>query len=627
MSDRRIRRSQILSPFGVGAMFDVVGESFVAEDITRWQGKQVSVSAPRIAALMGVATLRTAPVAPERGSSGSGVPFYRFPQWMFCPGHDCRRMSRWSLIKERGLEPGSPPRCDQCKGRRQLVPMRFVVVCGNGHLDDVDWVSWAHSTASEPGQERCRDRDHLRFDVRSERGGGLDSLVVRCSTCKSERSLTAITSPEMPRRLGWRCRGRQPWFRPDESEDCDVNNEGDGGRIHGPVVVQRGASNVHFPEVASVIDIPPDSDFDQYGGDAMRIRGNSNFRHLEESPQHPLRDSLIDLVCAEEGVDRLVVEGLLQAVLGEDAAQPAPPGVDFSGEQVRRDEWHALSRPRDRVADPRDRFVVEHMDLSQLSSSGPSQGSAKLLTSKLEGLVKVTRLREVRVLRGFRRYTLKRLVPSDLGKGAKWLPSVEVFGEGVFISLDESRVAEWEGRAGVMERVKLLEERRLASVFSRLLPPATPRLVMLHTLAHLLIRQLVHESGYSGSSLRERLYIAGPTDPTAMAGLLIYTGAGDSEGTLGGLVRVGEPAAFVPIAISALRRAEWCSLDPVCRETTAQGLDGLSLAGCHACALLAETSCECSNSLLDRSLVVDSDLGFFGDVVALAGNEAAETVL
>lgn len=114
MSDRRIRRSQTLSPFGVGAIFDIVGESFVAEDTQRWKGKATNVDAPRIAAIMGVNGLRTAPPAPERGSKGAGVPFYRFPQWMFCPAKNCRRMTRWSLTKERGIQSGDPPRCTEC---------------------------------------------------------------------------------------------------------------------------------------------------------------------------------------------------------------------------------------------------------------------------------------------------------------------------------------------------------------------------------------------------------------------------------------------------------------------------------------------------------------------------------
>ena len=139
------------------------------------------------------------------------------------------------------------------------------------------------------------------------------------------------------------------------------------------------------------------------------------------------------------------------------------------------------------------------------------------------------------------------------------------------------------------------------------------RLVLVHTLAHLLIRQLAFESGYDVSSIQERLYVA--EGPDAMAGVLLYTASGDSEGTLGGLVRRGRPEYLEPTVQAALRNAEICSSDPLCIESSGQGLNSLNLAACHACALLPETSCEKSNMFLDRGLSIgipeDTQLAFF----------------
>lgn len=83
----------------------------------------------------------------------------------------------------------------------------------------------------------------------------------------------------------------------------------------------------------------------------------------------------------------------------------------------------------------------------------------------------------------------------------------------------------------------------------------------------------------------------GATHPE-MSGVLIYTAAGDSEGTMGGLVRMGEPEFLGRTIARALDRARWCSSDPVCIESTGQGPDSCNLAACHSCALLPETSCE-----------------------------------
>ncbi len=67
----------------------------------------------------------------------------------------------------------------------------------------------------------------------------------------------------------------------------------------------------------------------------------------------------------------------------------------------------------------------------------------------------------------------------------------------------------------------------------------TPRLLLIHTLAHALMAQLTLDCGYSSTALRERLYVR--DGERAMAGLLIYTATTDDDGTLGGLQRQGEP--------------------------------------------------------------------------------------
>lgn len=100
-----------------------------------------------------------------------------------------------------------------------------------------------------------------------------------------------------------------------------------------------------------------------------------------------------------------------------------------------------------------------------------------------------------------------------------------------------------------------------------------------------------------------------------MEGILIYTSSGDSDGTMGGLVRQGDPGRLEAIIHEATRKAAWCSSDPICIESRGQGSDNANLAACHACALLPETSCEAGNRVLDRGLVVGTpeapDIGYF----------------
>lgn len=124
---------------------------------------------------------------------------------------------------------------------------------------------------------------------------------------------------------------------------------------------------------------------------------------------------------------------------------------------------------------------------------------------------------------------------------------------------------------------------------------------MLHSFAHLLLTAVALECGYPASALRERIYAL----PGVGYGILLYTGTTDAEGTLGGLVQVGRRLHLH--VRTALERGELCSNDPVCSQHQppnpheARFLHG---AACHGCVLIAETSCEQHNELLDRALVV-----------------------
>lgn len=586
---RTVRRSQSLTPFGVGAVIDILGESFVAEDISRWRGRREVLRAPRIAAHFGVEELRTPPAIDIKGS---GLPYFRFPQWLFCG--KCRRMTRWSVKQE---EPGKAASCSGCHGHPQLVPMRFVSVCGNGHLDDVNWIRWAHSDPTKREQRQCGRSNDLKFEHVKGVGGGLESVRVRCS-CGASRSLKDLPAPDSMKRLGVTCRGRQPWQFEAEAEKCGLT----------PVVLQRGASSVYFSRLGSAIDIPPDSNWSVWGGPVSRIKNNANFRLIETNPEHPLLGSLIDMVAKEERVSAGQVRAVLEDRLGIEVVAPAE-GVPMDDIETR--EWVALTRPGP-GHDPRDNFISKETPFPHSAGHAELQPVADELSRLVEQVVLVSRLREVRVLQGFQRHTMDRIVPPDLGKGERFLPAIEVFGEGVFLRFGEKALEDWEKGDEPRARATLLRSRLAGSMHARWLEQdVTPRFLMLHTFAHVLMRAMAFEAGYSSSSLRERLYCGTGTE--ARAGVLIYTAAGDSEGTMGGLARLGEADRLLPIITSALITSDWCSLDPVCRESKSQGTNGLSLAACHACALASETSCGYGNVLLDRLMLVDAGYGFFRD--------------
>ena len=186
-------------------------------------------------------------------------------------------------------------------------------------------------------------------------------------------------------------------------------------------------------------------------------------------------------------------------------------------------------------------------------------------------------------------------------KSRDWLPAYEVYGEGIFVEFDQDRLDEWSSNPIIQQRASLLNE-NYKKAFDKNDREISARFILLHTIAHLLIKQLSFECGYNVASLSERIYCS--TNKDNMAGILIYTSDGDSEGTLGGLVRQGRKDTFPRVFRRAIENAVSCSNDPVCSLSGGQGKDSLNLAACYACTLIPETSCEEFNGLLDRGMVV-----------------------
>ena len=625
--DKSIRQSQVITTFGVGGIYDVMGESFVLCDTTLWDRKDFRARGKKIAAPRLVADIRSRglkvhslhePVEMEAARRSPfapptrGLPYSRFPRWLFCPA--CRRMTRWGydLDRDRGDENPGPPTCPSCGPGKTLSPMRLIVICDDGHMGDVPWDRWVHRGQDREESKPCSGSESLYFRTRSGRGGGFDSLFVECRACGASKSLAGITSKGALGRVGITCDGKQPWQSGRSAEACDRQTS----------VVQRGAGNVHYPQVTSALTIPPHSD--PGGGDDLRaqIEGSDNYRLIEQSEGNP--DQLAAVTNYLVPIFALMFKRTEADVRTALADEPAPDSPSDGG--IPSQEWEALSRAH-RPTDPSAMFVNEALPLL----SGESSAAGYALNSLVDRVMAVRKLREVRAFTGFYRDRpgggdgdSGRLMRPDLGAGQGWVPAVEVFGEGIFVTFNEPAMQLWEANDAVVDRVAKMEAHRKNHHLSGLLPKATPRYVVIHTLAHLLIRRLAFSCGYSSSSLQERVYATTAGEGQARAGCLIYTAAGDSEGTLGGLVRQAEPPRFARNLIASLYDGASCSSDPVCRESTGQGTGAMNLASCHACSLLAETSCQSMNLLLDRVLVVGGDgvPGFFESVLNEALIEA-----
>jgi hypothetical protein len=311
-----------------------------------------------------------------------------------------------------------------------------------------------------------------------------------------------------------------------------------------------------------------------------------------------------------------------------DAKKPSLPESVLS--EFRREEFDII---RNRVGESEDLLVV------------PAAIPA-LFGDYLSKVNLVERLKETRVFCGFDRLRQTGAVADEMPGRAmrqlfinppmtpesRWLPAVKVYGEGIYFEISEERLTKWQ-----RDHAAWLKDRLSDSFIMRLsgvaltLPPSraadiewASRYLLVHSLSHLLINQLVFECGYSTAALKERLYVS--SDPSApMAGFLIYTASGDSEGTLGGLVRLGRKELLEPLVLRALNKASWCSADPVCSENLGGVGAGLSnLAACHSCTLLPETSCETINQGLDRAMIVGTpenrSPGFLAELIDKASS-------
>ena len=198
----------------------------------------------------------------------------------------------------------------------------------------------------------------------------------------------------------------------------------------------------------------------------------------------------------------------------------------------------------------------------------------------------------------------------------EYLPAVESFGEGIFLSLDSKKIDKWidnsfQSHTKLQERILTIQGNVQSNEFivkGRFdSQEYLAKFILIHTLSHLLIKELEFLCGYPATSLNERLYV----DEKNMQGVLIYTVAG-AEGSYGGLISQGSAKHFKRILKSALFRAKDCASDPVCYNSIdGQGVGGLNMAACYACTLLPETTCEEFNSFLDRALLIDNSFGFF----------------
>ena len=636
-----LRRGQVIAPFGVGAMNTYPdGVSLMVAGLDGWFPKDLDIDVeefrvvePRLARTLRVDHFRLPPDYRARDgesrNTGIRLPGVRFPRAHTCSWCDTLDMKPLS----HGASRIDCPACAENKKFGRLSQVQIVVACTAGHIQDFPWREWCHASISP----RCEGR--LKVST-SGTTATLASTRVRCE-CGASRSLSEATGPgavgrgeagdaqglegeelsalskNLSSEVHYLCRGARPWLG-------DAVGPGDCRRsLH---VTLRSAVNTYFADVRSAIFVPA-------APSAVPPELLLTLRN------EPARTSLRTIV--EMGAPlaaktlRKVTGNLLVPFTDADIEEAADLVVREMGLGVEddvSDDAEEVDEQSFRLAEAQ-ALLIERTDPDLIVRRMPPTGLDAPFSDLLTGVSLVDRLRVTRAFLGFSRLggtddelIGARRVRRDLlwrEYPGNWLPAALVFGEGILLQFDAARMTVWAQQPEVIHRRDLLMDRYLRNGGRRsvVVEELTPEYLALHTLAHLAVLELAFLSGYSATSMSERVYVDRPSGTFAV---LLYTAAGDSEGTMGGLVRLGRQDRLGPILRRTVERAEWCSIDPVCTELGdqyGQGPNGCNLAACYACAVVPETTCDDFNRFLDRGMLIEPGLGLLS-VSGEAGGDA-----
>lgn len=552
-----LRPNQIITTFGPGSIVDAVKDSVTVLDINYWKEKGKKINDGRLASYLGVDCF----YMPRTSYSGD-IPAVSFPYIHVCSNPRCGRMFdvRADFDLDKYLKFGAV--CPDCGWKS--YPSRFITVCEDGHMDDFPWTWWVHR-----GSTDCKGK------LRTYSTGNTSTLAdmwVECTSCGAKRSMSGAMQRENID--GCCCTGNHP-FRPfSKRVKCSKP----------AIPSQRGASNVYFAVSRSAISIPP-----------------------WINPLYNLIDEHLRIIesykedFGEIGVQK-VYEKFFSAFTREEFDDALERRLNNIKEftEIKQMEYDAITHHADPVyASNKKHFKAEEDPLPYP------------LSKYFSRVIRVTRLREVKVLLGFTRVDASdpdadtdnqpNIVLLTKGKTEKWLPAAEVHGEGIFIEFNQKTVKEWLKIASVDRLSHKYEDSYREFCQQKKWTVTSLRnalYVMMHTFAHLLIKQMAMSSGYSSAAIRERIYFG-----DKMAGILLYTGSADKEGSLGGLVELGNIDKLSIIMKDAFNEALLCTNDPECMSNLPAG-NNSNGAACHSCCMISETACENGNRMLDRGLVV-----------------------
>ena len=587
-----LRPSQIVTTFGPGSVVQMEHDSVIVMGTDTWNTSDKyyeKINHPYLESLLDKDHFRM----PRSVGKSRAISCRSFPVWGVCSNNRCRLLQRHKNAPPDGRRTF---KCDEC--RYELLPAIFVMICEKGHLDEFPWIEWAHSEA----KDSCSPNPKLRFRYRGN-SPGLSDCYVKCDECGAERTCGRATYHDGLQGIVDSCKGSAPWLGDGRRKCVDV--DGRPSQVYG---IQTRSTSLYYPSVVTALYIPEwlhpiQKIITDKKGEVGALHDMLSYQEI--AARSPLFSEARTRYGVAEIAAHLEKRFTLKRRLGKDSTEL----------QIREKEYNDLMSSE-----------FEGDENLEISESALDDG----LKGHIGRLKKIDRITEVRVIRAFTRGSPPDPYSAEnraihycqiSGRNTPWYPAMKNRGEGFLFTLNEKRLGEWENERGVVSRCDAtIDAFKTWAVQKKWISHErlSPKYLLMHTLSHVMIREVANLSGYSEASIRERIYRGEET-----SGILLYTASPSSEGSLGGLVRQGEAPRFKKLLESAIWRSRHCSRDPLCadddpvvkmqnRVPLQARLNG---SACYACALLPETSCENVNHLLDRRLLFDDEFGFFSDMV------------
>ena len=447
MPDRPIpvRLSHLLRHCAVGAVVRGPDYLLTVQDTNTWNcGADHEIKyVDQVRAALGIReTLRSPPTARVESGEATGwsIPATRFPGWMRCSRCGLLHNQPWKRASRpdtRSRRHGDTWICTarddrpSCGGSLEQAPWVLVHDCG--YLAAVPWHRLAHDDGRHPIRRECRaDRRQPYLKVVSIGRGH----AVRCTRC--------CASGPLPERFPFGRTWQQPWFPVPPPQ-----------RLDEPAwVLAINDVRVHTPETVNALVIPPES----------RIRRGTVVDHLYGSTEKQkairgarpglhrktvLRQVAREFGCPPEEVERAQAE----IDRGYPFLGQALPGGDLL-----QSEYRALVETIPDLREDEDFVTVHHNEAWSALVRG-LEGAPGRIAAAVDRLVAVERLKEIMVFKGFRRLSGETVTPPDLTGASNWLPALELYGEGVFFTLDEARLRRWEEEDALQARARTFFDR------------------------------------------------------------------------------------------------------------------------------------------------------------------------